>query len=178
MECSFFHIIIQISFIPTLTVWQGNTHSCVLLGVHFLWDLIGNSDSATMKISRCRTSLFLDVVLYYQELLQLLSAIIEDLMILWSAYAAQDMVRHMLLMATFKKLPDPTTPPRLWSTNSSSRGFVCYTATALITQCSRFKTSADGHQRRLMCTVWLAPIRQIKSVDTWSSKKRRYSPLD
>ena len=66
-----------------------------------------------MKISRCRTSLFLDVVLYYQQLLQLLSAIIEDLMILWSAYAAQDMARHMLLMATFKKLPDPTTPPRL-----------------------------------------------------------------
>jgi hypothetical protein len=66
-----------------------------------------------MKISRCRTSLFLDVVLYYQQLLQLLSAIIEDLMILWSAYAALDMLRHMLPMATFKKLPDPTTPPRL-----------------------------------------------------------------
>jgi hypothetical protein len=103
---------------------------------------------------------------------------IQDLMILWSAYAAQDMVRHKLPMATFTKLPDPTTPPHLWSTDSSSRGFICYTATALITQCSRFKTSADGHQRRMMCTVWLAPIRQIKNVDTWSSKKRRYSPLD
>jgi hypothetical protein len=118
-----------------------------------------------MKISRCRTSLFLDVVLYHPQLLPLLSAMIEDLMILWSAYAAQDMFRHKLPMATFIKLPDPTTPPHHLSTDSSSRGFVCYTATAL-TPCSRFKTSVDGHQMRLMCTVWLAPIRQIKSVDT------------